>query len=182
MNLYLRFVYFLLVHKLRQKRHQERRQEHQGKTDPLETHVVPYRVWPSDLDFLMHMTNSKYFALMDLSRVNFMVASGMWNQINVRGWYPVVAAQWMDYYRSLAFFQKFTVETTVVCWDDKFVYMRQDFVSGGKKCASALVCARFLKKAGGGVDPDELIEAMGQTGIVSPPMLPEVAAWRARRG
>ncbi len=174
MNLYLRFVYFLLVHKFRQKR--------RGKVDPLDSHAVPYRVWPSDLDFLMHMTNSKYFALMDLSRVNFMVASGMWKEISARGWYPVVAAQWMDYYRSLAVFQKFTVETSVESWDDKFVYLRQDFISGGKTCASALVCARFLKKSGGGVNPDELIEAMGETGITSPEISDEILAWRAQRG
>ncbi len=170
MNLYFRFIWFLLVHKFR------------PKAEPLEKYDVPFRVWPSDLDFLMHMTNSKYFALMDLSRVNFMVASGMWKQITARGWYPVVAAQWMDYYRSLGLFQKFTVETSVESWDDKFVYLRQDFISGGKKCASALVCARFLKKAGGGVDPDELIEAMGETGIESPEISAEIRAWRAQRG
>ncbi len=170
MNLYFRFIWFLLIHKFR------------PKGEALEKYVVPFRVWPSDLDFLMHMTNSKYFALMDLSRVNFMVASGMWKQVSARGWYPVVAAQWMDYYRSLAVFQKFTVETSVESWDDKFVYLRQDFISSGKTCASALVCARFLKKSGGGVNPDELIEAMGETGITSPEISDEIKAWRAQRG
>ncbi len=175
MNLYFRILYFLLVVKFRKK-------ANASDNHPLETYEVAYRTWPSDLDIFMHMTNSKYFALMDLSRMSFLECSGLWRVISARGWYPVVAAQWMDYYRSLALFQKFTVQTKVMGWDDKFIYLSQDFISNGKKCASALVCARFLKKSGGGVDPDELIEAMGEKGVVSPELSPEVLAWRSQRG
>jgi acyl-ACP thioesterase len=49
---------------------------------PCET---PFRVLPNDLDLLLHMNNGRYFSIMDAARVDMMVRSGFWQQIQRLG-------------------------------------------------------------------------------------------------
>ena len=52
----------------------------QGRRGPrlglLDTGSLHMRVWPTDLDVLMHMNNGRYLSLMDLGRVDLLVRSG----------------------------------------------------------------------------------------------------------
>ena len=117
-----------------------------------------FRVLPTDLDVLLHMNNGKYLSLMDLGRVDMMIRSGFFKKINANGWYPVVAEQTIQYLRSLQPFQSFEIVTKVIGMDDKALLVSQDFESKGKIYARAVVRARFLKKSGGKVLTQELLD------------------------
>lgn len=133
---------------------------------------TPFRVWPTDLDPLRHMNNARYLALLDLGRTDLMMRSGFWQEIDRRGWYPVVGSQTITYKRSLTLGQRFVVTTRVLGLDERAAYMHQEFRRSGVVIARAVVQARFLKKGGGQVTTAEILEAAG-----APPEPLEVPQW-----
>lgn len=140
---------------------------------PVDTHL---RVLPNDLDALLHVNNGVYLTLMDLGRVDLLLRSNAYHAIRKKGWYPVAAAETIRFKLSLKLFQKFTIRTSVIGWDERSVYLEQQFISKGVLVAKAVVDARFLMKKGGSVSPAELLAFLGID--QSAPELPEwVATW-----
>jgi acyl-CoA thioesterase FadM len=85
--------------------------------------VTPFRVWPSDLDTLLHMNNGKYLSIMDLGRMDLMLRSGTWPRLKAAGWYPVLAGQTIAYYRSLNPWKTFEVHTRILGFDDRWGFL-----------------------------------------------------------
>jgi acyl-CoA thioesterase FadM len=138
--------------------------------------TTPFRVTLTDLDPLRHVNNGKYLSLLDLGRLDLMLRSGAWRTFGERGWYPVVAAQTITYKRSLTLGQRFALRTRVLGVDARAVYLEQTFVRHGGVVARAVVQARFLRRTGGSVQPDELLAAVG--GSPRDLVLPDwVRAW-----
>ncbi|MGP9693450.1 thioesterase family protein [Brachybacterium sp. AOP25-B2-12] len=152
MNLYLRLLRILTVQRLRRR---------VSLWDTVET---AFRVWPTDLDVLGHMTNSRYLALMDLARTDHMLRSGFWAQAREHGWYAVVAGQTITYRRSLQPWQSFRISTRILGADGRWVYLEQTFLDARGPAAQAVVRARFLRREGGSVEVDELMEVAGEPG------------------
>jgi len=125
-----------------------------------------FRVWPTDLDVLNHMNNGKYLSIMDVARFDMIIRTGTWQLLKQRGWYPVVVGQTISYRKSLNPWQRFWIETKILGFDEQAVYIEQRFVrpdAAGKPeiYARAYLRARFLKRSGGVVKVEELIEAVG---------------------
>ena len=139
----------------------------------LELHDVgrmTMRVMPTDLDVLGHMNNGVYFSIMDLGRMDLMIRSGLWSKLRARGYYPVMANETMTFRKSLQPWQKFELESKIVGYDAKAVYLEQRFVVDGEIVASATTRGRFLKKNGGTVSMDELAALAGiDVTAMSPP-------------
>ena len=149
MNLYVRLLLLVL------------RSRRRPRLSLWDTARTPFRVAPTDLDLLRHMTNGKYLTIMDLGRIDLMLRSGFWKKIKERGWYPVVAGQTITYRKSLRPGQRFDLYTRVVGFDDRWVYMQQRFCVGETVYAQAYVRARFLKRSGGSVEHEELLALAG---------------------
>lgn len=163
MNLYVRLVWLLLTTRRR------------PRTLLWGTTVSPFRVVPSDLDALGHMNNAKYFALMDLGRVDQMFRSGLWKASQARGWYSVVASQTIRYRRSLRPWQRFELHSQVIGFDAKAMYIESRFVCRGELAAHAVAQIRFLRRGGGDVSPDEVRELVPEAPEL---VLPEwVVTW-----
>ena len=135
-----------------------------------------FRVWPTDLDPLMHMNNGVYLSLMDLGRIDFMLRLGAWGKLRRAGIYPVLASEGIRFKKSLKVFQKFHIETRVAGWDDKYFYMGQKYFVGHTLYASAMIKARFLNVSGAKVSPEELWEVAGVRPELPNPLEPAVAA------
>lgn len=149
MNLYLRLLWLNIRVRFR------------PRLKLLDTSVTPFRVWPTDLDPLIHMNNGKYLSIMDLGRMDLMMRSGAWAKLKKAGWYPVVAGQTIAYYRSLNPWKRFEVHTRILGLDDRWGFLEQEFISGGVVCARAIVRSRFLKRTGGSVNHDEFETVFG---------------------
>jgi acyl-CoA thioesterase FadM len=137
---------------------------------------TPFRVLPSDLDLLRHVNNGVYFSLLDLGRMDLMLRSGAYALFRARGWYPVVAAETMRFRRSLRLLQRFTIETSVVGWDEQAFLIEQKFVRGAEVVAEAIVRARLLKRAGGTVSTEEALQLLAKA-TSSPPLVPWLSLW-----
>ena len=112
--------------------------------EPLGMARTPFHVWPHDLDLNAHMNNGRYATLMDLGRVDLMARAGLLPRIRHARMYPVVTAQHILYRRPLAPFRAFVLETEVIGWDERFVYMEQRFVRGGRLHARGIMQALFI--------------------------------------
>jgi hypothetical protein len=63
------------------------------------------RVMPTDLDWLLHMNNSKYLRELDFGRVDFWLSNGVFKEARKKGWYFVLGAMNIRYRRELNLFQ-----------------------------------------------------------------------------
>lgn len=144
---------------------------------------TPCRVWPNDLDVFMHMNNGAYLTMADLGRTDLILRSGLFAPLRQRGWYPVMAAETIRFRRSLTLWQRYTIATRIVGWDERSFFLEQVFSrptrDGGEELvAHALIDARFLQRGGGSVTTAE-VTALGDAGATSPPLPEHVSAWLA---
>lgn len=126
----------------------------------LDTSVIHLRVWPTDIDVLMHMNNGIYLSLMDLGRTDLTIRSGFLKVLRKNKIYPVLGSEAIRFRKSLQPFQAFSIHTDLLFWDEKYFYLQQKFISKKEIHASAVVKARFLKKGGGGVNPQEIFDLL----------------------
>lgn len=146
MNLYFRLLLFMVRVRLR------------SSLSMWDTSHVTFRVNPADLDVQRHMNNGRYLTLMDLGRMDLMVRSGFWKRVSDQGWYPVVAGQTITYRKSLMLWERFDLASRVIGHDDRWIYMEQVFRRDGTMVADAIVRARFLRRTGGSVPMDEVLD------------------------
>ncbi len=179
MNLWLRLLLYVLCAFRRPR-----------LTMPGGTSVVRFRVWPHDLDTSLHLNNGRYLSMMDLGRLDVMVASGLWRAVLAHKWTPIACYISIRYRRELRLFQGFRIETRILFWDAASVVMEQVFrFEGGRH--DGQIAARALFKGGlydraqrRFVGIDRLMTEIG-VDAQSPPMTEEItqflAAERAMR-
>lgn len=107
---------------------------------------LAFRVWPNDCDLNLHLNNGRYLTFMDLGRVHLLAQIGMLGELWRRRWTPVLSAAEISFIRPIAPLQKFDLVTRLLTWDEKYFYMEQRFVAGGRLCAVALVKGLFLHR------------------------------------
>ncbi|MEZ3160355.1 acyl-CoA thioesterase [Microbacterium sp. BWT-B31] len=147
-----------------------------GRIDAMSVGRIRVRTMPTDIDLLRHMNNGRYASLFDLGRFDLLVRTGMWDIIQERGWYPVVASESITFRKSLQLWQRFTIESRLHGHDDKSTYLMHRAVVDGEIYAEMLVRARFLRRGGGIVPLEELFEAMGRPDDLAP-LEPWMAQW-----
>lgn len=178
MKYYLRLLWLVLT---------QRRRERCTLLGPC---VTSFRVMPNDLDVFMHMNNGAYFTIADLGRTDLLLRSNAFGRIRERGWYPVVAGETIRFRRSLKLFERYTITTRVIAWNERSVYIEQVFertgTSGTQAVATALIDARFLSTSGERIGTAQLLDvaaaddALGFDGSESSPAMPPwVESWVA---
>jgi acyl-CoA thioesterase FadM len=139
--------------------------------------VTKFRVLPTDLDILRHMNNGVYLSIFDIGRFDMLRRNGVWQIFADRGWYPVVASETITFRKSLRLWQRFTVESRIIGFDDRAAYVKHRAVVDGEIYAEAFIKARFLKRVGGTVRVQELLDAVGQA-----PQTVQLPDWLVRWG
>ena len=143
-----------------------------------DTGMLRMRVRPTDIDVLRHMNNGVYLSIADLGRMDLLIRCGAWDELNRRGWYPVVVNETITFRRSLDLWQVYELQTRFIGVDDRGVYIEQRFVVDGEIFAKAVIRGRFLKRSGGTVPVADLAKALGVD--VDALQLPEwVTRWAA---
>jgi acyl-CoA thioesterase FadM len=104
------------------------------------------------------MTNSRYLALADLGRLDLILRTGAWRAMWRGGVGVVLGGCTVRFRRSLRPFERFTVSTSIIGWDERWVYLRQIFTGEGKTACIAMMRAGFTRK-GSLVPPQEIIDA-----------------------
>jgi acyl-CoA thioesterase FadM len=169
MNLWLRLFWLLIMSRFRS-----------ALAIPGDASILNFRVWPHDLDTSMHMNNGRYLALMDLGRLDVIARTGLLAAALKYRWAPIARAVFISFRRELLAFQKFRLETRLLCWTETIAVMEQTFfIVGGHR--DGQLAARALFQGGlydrssrSFVTTSEIMEAAGVS-AESPQPSPEVA-------
>lgn len=147
------------------------------RTDPLAPSVLSFRVLPNDLDPNWHMNNGRYLTIMDLGRLDMTLHSGLIRAVIKNRWMPVLGGATIAYQRPLAPFQRYTLTTRILGWDEKWIYMEQVFDSQGKRAATAMVRA-LIRGREKSVPTAEVMRSVGLD-APSPPLPAYLREWIA---
>jgi len=131
----------------------------------LDAAVLRMRVWPTDLDINLHLTNSRYLALMDLGRIELLLRLGVMGKVLKRRWLPVVSIATLRFRREINPFERFTLHTRLIGWDEKWFYMEQRFETARGVAAIGIVKGLFRGPAGN-VPSQQLIALTGYDGAM----------------
>lgn len=148
MNLYLRLLLVLI------------RALFKPRMATLDTSVLRFYVLPNDLDLHRHMNNGRYLSIMDLGRADLMLRTGIFSLVYKNNWIPVVGTVHMRYRRPLKLFQAFELQTRIVYWDDKWVFIEQCIISRGKICAQGTIQG-LIRAREGNVPTSFLMQELG---------------------
>lgn len=159
MRLRLRFLLTLLLAMLR------------PRLAVTQTSSLWLRVLPNDVD-LLHVTNDRYLAYMDLGRNDLAVRLGVLSAVRRLGAYPVVRTLSIRYRKAARLFQRIELRTRVVCWTEEATWFQQEFFAAGRSIALAYCKAEKRTKAGA-VSTRRLLELAGHDGA-PPPHIPAV--------
>lgn len=133
MNLILRLLLLLL------RSRQLERIEPQAESD------FQFRVLPTDCDFNLHLTNSRYTSVLDLARTQYLMQVGAGKAILLKGWVAVLAGQSISFFKEIKPLAKVTVKTQVIHWDRRFCYIEHKFLVKGQVHARAIAKVVFIR-------------------------------------
>lgn len=125
-----------------------------------------YRVWPTEAEMSV-VENARYGYLLVLERFRFIFCSILWKLCLKRGWTAVMGAQLYKVKRPLRRWQRFSIITKPITWDDKWFYFEQRIESSGKLICSAVVSCIFLAKDRK-IPTSEILQLLGGP-TLSPP-------------
>ena len=126
------------------------------------------RIWPNDLDTNAHVNNGRYLTLMDLGRFDLMTQCGLVSTVLRNRWFPIAGGVMVRFERPLHVFEKITLKSCIVGWDEKWLYFNHDIYTGEKRAARATARGLFRTR-GRSVPTAELLAAIHYDGETIPP-------------
>ncbi len=129
--------------------------------------ISDFRCWPLDCDSYLHLNNSSYFRLAELSRWRIHPHSGIGENLDKKKIKFLVSEQSARYFRSIEPFEKFTIVTSITTTDNKWLNyehkfeQHRDLVKQGdqpKVYASVLVRAVLKEPNGKTMKINELLD------------------------
>ncbi len=137
----------------------------------LEPHVSTHRCWPWDLDPWIELNNGRTLTLYDLGRIPMAIRTGIIGTMRENGWGITVAGNSVRYRRRIRAFDRFTMVSRTLGWDERFLYMEQSMWRNGE-CCNHMLLRGALTSAKGIVPPAQLMLAAGRD-----PQSPELPGW-----
>nr|WP_070958988.1 acyl-CoA thioesterase [Hyphomonas sp. Mor2] len=119
---------------------------------------LKFRVWLTDQDMFLHMTNSRYLSFSDLGRVDLFTRSGLRKVIMSNGWRLEICGQTMTINRMLQAPKPFKLETQIHGWDDRFLVLGQKFMRNDKNHAGVVTLLAIQNRSGEPIAPQTLVE------------------------
>lgn len=132
------------------------------------------RVWPTDCDINLHMNNARYLSVMDLGRTDLVIRTGLSKVVAKRRLQAVVGGAQVKWRRSLKPFERYTLTTRSLFWDERWFWLEQRFTTrDGRTAGVAIVRATFLDR-NGTVAPADVLASLDD-----PPAAPAIPDWAA---
>lgn len=133
-------------------------------THPFEESTISMRAWPLDIDIFMEMNNGRYLTLMDIGRTEIGVRLDLFKTLKANDWGLMVGAVSARYRHRIRPFEKFTLHTRILYFDERWFYFHQQFTSqNGKKIHASFLARTAVISKKGLVPTSEVAAAMGIT-------------------
>lgn len=148
------------------------------KIEPLGTAEIRMRVWPNDLDLNVHVNSGRYLSFMDIGRVELLARLRLFRRVLSEGWRPINGGTMITYRKSLLLWERFTVRTRILCWDEKWFYFEHLIERSDGELAAIANARALIRGRHGNVPPAQLIELSGPHRVDSPPFPECIVLWR----
>lgn len=139
-------------------------------------HVSSHLILPWDLDMFLELNNGRALTLFDLGRLGMARRGGLIDLLKRERWGMTMAGSSVRYRRRVHVFERVTVRSRAVCFDDKFVYIEQSMWKKNGECANHVLYRAAITDKNGLVRTDRLMKAFGDR-TENPPMPDWVANW-----
>jgi len=125
--------------------------------------ILHLRAGITDIDIFRELNNARYFTMMELGRWDYSYRIGLLGLMRSKKWGIAVGGASIRYRRRIPFLKKFTLNTKLLCHDERWFYFLQETHMGEKICSSALIKAGVTSKDGL-VPATEVAIALGKEG------------------
>jgi acyl-CoA thioesterase FadM len=139
-----------------------------SKTGPLDSSVVRFRALPHDCDLNFHLNAGRYLSFMDVARIELLGRMRVLRSVLGRGWRPIMGGVTVTYRRSVMPFERFSVTSRVMAWDEKWFYIEHLVHKNDGTLAATGIARVLLRGKSGNVQPLELLALLGFQGLLSP--------------
>ena len=116
---------------------------------------------PWDVDMFLELNNGRTLTIYDLGRFDMSIRNGFSRVLKEKRWGLVVAGGSVRYRKRVRMFDKVTMRTQIVYFDEKWVYIVQSMWVKGQATSSVLLRTGVTEK-GKVVTTDRVLNAMGQ--------------------
>ena len=100
---------------------------------------ITMRCHPWDLDFFMEMNNGRILTLYDLGRMDLAIRSGIQQRLKQHKWGMVVAGSTVRYRKRIRIFDRITMRTQLMGFDQRWIYISQSMWVHGQAASSVLL-------------------------------------------
>ncbi|HUR81645.1 MAG TPA: acyl-CoA thioesterase [Thermoanaerobaculia bacterium] len=135
---------------------------------PLDAATVRFRCWPQDCDLNLHLNAGRYVSFMDIARVELLSRMRLLRPVLKKGWRPIVGGGNIAYKKSVMPFERFTVQSRVAAWDEKWFYIEHLVFKHDGVLSATGIMRTLLRGPNGNVPPRELLELIGLGDLQSP--------------
>lgn len=118
---------------------------------------------PFECDLYLHKNNATYFNELDINRVHWFVALFQKLMLNSKRWpYVPVANVFTNFLKEIRPFEKYSVCSGILCWDEKWIYVLSRFTkNNGKTLCSISLTKYVLKDVRKTIPPIEALKFCG---------------------
>jgi len=141
----------------------------------LGAHVSTHMCWPWDLDPWVELNNGRTLTLYDLGRIPLGNRTGLRRVLMANGWGLTVAGNTVRYRRRVRAFDRVTIHSRCIGWDNRFLYIEQSMWKGDD-CTSHQIVRSAVTSQDGIVAPERVLAALGEP-TQSPPLPDFVQGW-----
>ena len=109
----------------------------------LDENTLEFRVLFNDVD-IKRMSSDRYLPIMDLGRINIILQAGLLRSFIKNKWVPVSRIATIRYKYPLKLFQKYTLKSKIIYWDEEWVWTEHLFQRNGKTTTVGITKITFL--------------------------------------
>ncbi|XP_037046031.1 protein THEM6 isoform X2 [Bradysia coprophila] len=96
-----------------------------------------------DVDiFIRHMNNARYVRELDFARFHFYALTGLYEEIKKSKGGAVQGASSVRYRRTIPIFSSYRIETKLIWWDEKAIYLEQKFITSSDNFVRAIATSK----------------------------------------
>lgn len=119
-----------------------------------------FRCRPWDVDMFLEVNNGRILTLYDLGRFDLSIRVGLARHLKNNRWGLVVAGSSVRYRRRVRMFDKVTIRTQVVAFEERWIYIVQSMWVRGEPVSSVLLRTGITAK-GQVITTASILEALG---------------------
>lgn len=125
-----------------------------------DVYSLHFRVWLTDQDTFLHLTNSRYLSFSDLGRLNMLIRSGIHDILEREAWDIVICSQTRTIARMLKSPQTFEMACQITGWTDEHIAICHRFQRSSKVHAEVNTLVQIRTRAGDAVPVSALLEQL----------------------